>query len=66
MALFNKMDSRREQSLQVLLENLQVLLESDILLLLGKYVLYGQIQLNGIKEGSKVYKFCFKTYNFSL
>ena len=37
MALFNKMDSRKKERLQDLLGNLQVLLESDIILLVGKY-----------------------------
>ena len=27
---------------------------------------YGPIQKNGFKEASKVYKFCLKTYKFSL
>ena len=41
MALFNKMDSRREVKFQVLLENLQVLLESDIIFLVWKYSVLG-------------------------
>ena len=41
MALFKKMDSRKEVKLQVLLENLQVLLESDIILIVGKYSVLG-------------------------
>ena len=42
MALFNKMYSRREVKFTRLLENLQVLLESDIILLVGKYSVWGK------------------------
>ena len=38
MALFNKMDSRREVKLTRSVKNLQVLFESDIILLVWKLV----------------------------
>ena len=42
-ALFNKIDQRGKYSLQVLLQNLQVQLEIDIILLVGKYSLLGKL-----------------------